>query len=258
VPSRLAKTHARFALGSTWASHAATTLAAALSVLCLGACAEPAPNIPVSTGPAQGSFTERVAPVERRDEHEARKEQTKDLVLDGATVTVPGWFESLSADRLEALRLDMGDRDPERQVTIAVMRAPTGQASTVVQISHTAMSAKSGAGAPVRGFLEAQLEAMKKTMVHPNEQILQFGRTPTATSMDFKHTARITKPSGDLIQIHTRGAMYVTTQGRVVSSQVECVAEPTVAEQLCVPVIGSWKLTSASSLSLDAVISPSP
>lgn len=205
--------------------------------------------------PTQGSFTEAVAPRERGEE---REEETKDLVLDGAIVTVPRWFEALAPDRLEELRLDMGGRDPARQVTIAVMRAPKRQASTVVQISHTAMSAKSGVGTPVRGFLEAQLDAMKKTMIHPNEQILQFGRTPAAAAMDFSHTARITKPSGDLIQIHTRGALYVTTDGRVVRSQVECVAEPTVADRLCVPISRSWKLTSAPSLSLDALISSPP
>ncbi len=231
-----------------------TAKALVLCAVCSGGCAEPPPAVPVATGPAQGSFTGPVAPT---PPVEPREEQTKDLVLDGASVAVPGWFETLSAERLEALRLDMGGREPGRQVTIAVMRAPKGQPSTVVQISHTSMSAKSGAGAPVRAFLEAQLEAMKKTMIHPDEQILQFGRTAAPTSMDFKHTARIKKPSGDLIQIHTRGSMYVTTDGRAVRSQVECVAEPTVAERLCVPVIDSWKLASAPSLSLDGVI-PAP
>jgi hypothetical protein len=226
--------------------------------VCLAGCGEPAQTGPVVTAQVQQSASGPVAPEGPEAPVKRLPEQTKDLVLDGASVAVPGWFEAISPERLEALRLGMGGRDPDRQVTIAVLRAPKGHASTVVQISHTTMVAKSSVRLPVGTFLQGQVDATKKTMIHPDEQVLQFDATPTSSTMDFKHTARIKKPTGELIQIHTRGALYVTPAGRLKQLQVECVADPSTADQLCVPILGSWKMASPPSLSLDAMLPAAP
>ena len=46
----------------------------------------------------------------------------------------------------------------------------------------------------------------------------------------------------------------VVPGGRLAQLQVECVADAGTAEQLCVPVLGSWKLTRPPAMSLDGAI----